>query len=252
MVLATQNPIEHEGTYPLPEAQLDRFMLHVRVDPPPPDVERRILALARAEALAGLDGEGASVRGRVALTPRPLPQAGEGAGGRSASPLSASEEEAGRCRASPLCAPEEESGRRSASPLPLAGEGQGEGRPSATLLHRADLRAARREALSLYLAPELEDYIVRLVAATRTPEAVDPSWRGAVRFGASPRASIALDRGARARAWLAGRDHVSPADIQDLAGDVLRHRVLLGYEALADGRTADDLVDDLLRAVVVP
>ena len=179
MVLATQNPIEHEGTYPLPEAQLDRFLMHVRVDYPDADAERAILALARNEA----------------RTP-------PGAANAVAS--------------------------------------------------ADEVFAARRAVLDLHLAPDLEDYIVRLVAATRQPESVDPTLAGAVRFGASPRGSIALERCARAHAWLAGRDYVSPEDIHALAPDVLRHRILLSYEAEADGMTPDRVVAALLRGLPVP
>jgi MoxR-like ATPase len=183
MVLATQNPIEHEGTYALPEAQLDRFLMHVRIDYPAPDVERQIVALARNEARAAL-------------------------------------------------------GPPAAAPAPLAS--------------REQIFAARRAVLELHLAPELEQYIVQLVSATRRPGTVDAALAGTVRFGASPRGSIALERCARARAWLAGRDFVTPADIQALAPDVLRHRVLLTYEAEANGMTPDQLIEALLQGIAVP
>ena len=184
MVLATQNPIEHEGTYPLPEAQLDRFQMHVRIGYPDASVERDILALARAEALAAL----------------------------------------GAARAA----------------------------PAQSVATRDHLFAARREVLGLYLAPELEDYIVQIIAASRAPHALAPELAGVLRFGASPRGGIALERCARARAWLAGRDYVSPADIQALAPDVLRHRILLSYEAQASGMTTDQLITTLLQRITVP
>jgi MoxR-like ATPase len=184
MVLATQNPIEHEGTYALPEAQLDRFLMSLRIDYPEAAVERDILALARAEARAALN------------------------------------------------------------PLPVL--------PPAPLATRAQLFAARRAVLDLYLAPELEDYLVQIVMASRRPHKVAPELAGVVRFGASPRGTIALERCARARAWLAGRDYVSPADIQALAPDVLRHRILLSYEAQADGLTPDQLIATLLQRIAVP
>jgi MoxR-like ATPase len=184
MVMATQNPIEHEGTYPLPEAQLDRFLMQVRIGYPEADVERNILALARREA-------------RNAL---------------------------GDC-----------------NPVPSA--------PVAT---REQLFAARCAVLDLHLAPALEDYIVQIVAASRHPEKVAAELAGVVRFGASPRGTIALERCARARAWLAGRDYVSPADIQAVAPDVLRHRILLSYEAEADGMTPDQLIATLLQRIAVP
>jgi len=112
--------------------------------------------------------------------------------------------------------------------------------------------AARRAVLDLHLAPDLEDYIVRLCVSTRHPEHIDPGLAGMVRFGASPRGTIALERCARAHAWLAGRDYVSPADIQAVAPDVLRHRLLLSYEAQAAGMCADTLIDALLQRVRVP
>ena len=180
MVLATQNPIEHEGTYPLPEAQLDRFLMYLRIEYPDAEVERAILALARAEA----------------RTPRSVLQ----------SPLASHEQ----------------------------------------------LFAARREVLDLHLAPMLEDYIVQVVSATRHPERITPELAGTVRFGASPRGGIALERCARARAWLAGRDYVTPDDIQVLAADVLRHRVLLTYEAEAVGMTPERVVGTLLQHISVP
>ncbi|MBF0154401.1 MAG: AAA family ATPase [Magnetococcales bacterium] len=182
LVMATQNPIEQEGTYPLPEAQLDRFLLYVRVDYPDPATERRILALARSEAR----------------------------------------------------------------------EDGGSGQDSRPILRQEMLFAARRQVLELHLAPTLEEYLVRLVLATRDPAPYGADLRGWVRFGASPRATIALDRCARAHAWLAGRDYVTPEDIQTLAADVLRHRVLLTFEAEAEGVTPDHLVTELLKRVAVP
>lgn len=184
MVLATQNPIEHQGTYPLPEAQLDRFLMHVSVEYPDAEVERRILTLARSEARAAL--------------------------------------------------------------------GAGNAAPSAPMATREQVCEARRAVLDLHLAPALEDYIVHLVAATRHPATVDPELGDSVRFGASPRGAIALERCARARAWLAGRDYVSPADIQAVAPDVLRHRILLTYEAQASGMDQDQLIAGLLRRIPVP
>lgn len=184
MVLATQNPIEHEGTYALPEAQLDRFLMYLRIDYPVAAVEREVLALARREA-------------RVALGVSPV-----------------------------------------AAVAPVA--------------TREQLFAARREVMELYLAPELEDYMVQIVTASRQPQTLAPELAGVVRFGASPRGTIALERCARSRAWLAGRDYVSPADIQALAPDVLRHRILLSYEAQADGLTPDGLIATLLQRIPVP
>ena len=180
LVMATQNPIEQEGTYPLPEAQLDRFLMQVRVDYPNWATEKAILHLHRAEARA--------------------PEA--------------------------------------AGDAPRIGQ--------------ARIFAARRAILDLYLSEGVEDYLLHLVLATRHPATYDAALAGWLRFGASPRATLALDRCARARAWLAGRDYVSPEDIQAMAPDVLRHRILLSYEAEAEGRTADGFIAELLERVPVP
>ncbi len=184
LVMATQNPIEQEGTYPLPEAQLDRFLLHVRVGYPAVENERKILALARREA--------------------------------------------------------------SGAATMLTSEDHNEH------LSTADLRQARQQVLDLYLAENLEEYLLQLVLATRHPLPYGEDLQGALQYGASPRASIALDRCARARAWLAGRDHVLPEDIQNLAFDVLRHRLILSYEAEASGMDADRLISELIARVPVP
>ena len=182
MVMATQNPIEQEGTYPLPEAQLDRFLLHVQVDYPSAEDERRILVLNRDEARAGE---------RDAFQP-----------------------------------PEE---------LPLTA-----------------IRQARKAILDLHLADELEEYIVNIVLATRDGAAVDSSLAGQILYGASPRASIGIDRAARAHAWLAGRDYVGPEDIQDVTPDVLRHRLVLSFEAEADGVDASSIIGRIRNGVGVP
>ncbi|CAL1239297.1 AAA family ATPase [Candidatus Methylocalor cossyra] len=182
MVMATQNPIEQEGTYPLPEAQLDRFMLYIRIGYPEARHEREILHLVRNEARRG--------------------------------------------------------GRRP----------EAEFEP----IRQAELFAAREEVLDVYLAEPLEQYLLQLVLATRSPGAYDGDLQRWLQYGASPRASIALDRCARARAWLQGRDFVAPEDIQALAPDVLRHRLVLAYEAEAEGITADRIVGELLRRVAVP
>ena len=182
MVMATQNPIEQEGTYPLPEAQLDRFLLHVQVGYPSVDDERRILILNRDEAKQGE---------RDAFQP-------------------------------PEC------------------------------LAKESIMRARQEILNLHLAPELEEYIVNVVVATRNPGGVDEALDGQVMYGASPRASMGIDRAARAHAWLAGRDFVGPEDIQGVAPDVLRHRLVLSFEAEADGVDADTVIKGVLDGVGVP
>jgi MoxR-like ATPase len=180
LVMATQNPIEQEGTYPLPEAQLDRFLMHVRVGYPDLTTEKAILTLARDVAL---DGGGPASSRRVS---------------------------------------------------------------------QAHIFEARRRVLQLYMAPELEDYIVHLVIATREPARYSIALQGWLRFGASPRATLALDRCARARAWLDGRDFVTPEDVQTVAPDCLRHRLLLDYEAEADGRGVEGFIEALLSRVPVP
>ena len=182
MVMATQNPIEQEGTYPLPEAQLDRFLLHVQVAYPTPEDERRILVLNRDEAKAG--------------------------------------------KRDPFQPPEE--------------------------LSAASIMQARQDILGLHLADELEEYIVNVVVATRNPGAVDESLDGQVMYGASPRASMGIDRAARAHAWLKGRDYVGPEDIQAVAADVLRHRIVLSFEAEADGVDANSVIERILDGVGVP
>ncbi|MFA6687436.1 MAG: MoxR family ATPase, partial [Desulfuromonas sp.] len=184
LVMATQNPIEQEGTYPLPEAQLDRFLLYVTIDYPALEAERAILQLARAEAQQEMSS--------VATQ-----------------------------------APKDE-------------------------ISRAELAQARRQVLGLYLAPNLEEYLVQLIMATREPLAYGDDIAGWIQYGASPRATIALDRCARARAWLSGRDYVTPEDIQSLAYDVLRHRILLTYEAQAQGISCDHLIRELLARVPLP
>ncbi len=181
MVMATQNPIEQEGTYPLPEAQLDRFLLYVRIGYPDADTETRILRLARREA--AMDD------------------------------------------------------RREATP---------------PMLSDASIFEARREVLQVYMTESLESYIVQLVLATRDPSPYAGEIAQWVQYGASPRATIALDRCCKAHAWLAGRDYVTPEDIHQMAYDVLRHRVLLTFEAEAEGVTTDDFIRGLIEEVPVP
>jgi len=180
LVMATQNPIEQEGTYPLPEAQLDRFLMHVRVEYPEVETEKHILALNRT----------------VAKSP-----------------------DTDSCDAQ---------------------------------LSQQDIFAARRHILELYMSPDVEDYLVHLVIATRQPSDYAAELDNWLRFGASPRATLALDRCSRAHAWLQGRDYISPEDIQAVVPDVLRHRVLMSYEAEAEGRNTDQFLDQLLNQIAVP
>jgi MoxR-like ATPase len=178
LVMATQNPIEQEGTYPLPEAQLDRFLLHVKVDYPDAAAEADILRLARNEA-------------------------------------------------SQITAP-----------------------PPATLSQDA-VFSARQDVLDMYMAAPVEQYIVQLVIASRQPTAYSEQLAGWIEYGGSPRATIALDRCSRAHAWLRGEDFVSPDDVQAVAADVLRHRLLLSFEAEANGVTPDHVIQELLALVPV-
>jgi MoxR-like ATPase len=178
LVMATQNPIEQEGTYPLPEAQLDRFLMHVKVDYPNAEAERQILAISRQEA-----------SGTPAITQPELSQ--------------------------------------------------------------ASIFSARQAALGLHMSEAVESYIVQLVMATRQPSAYSPELATWIEFGASPRATIALDRCARVHAWLAGRDFVTPEDVLAIAPDVLRHRILQSFEAEANGVSTDTIIEQLLRLVPI-
>ncbi len=195
MVMATQNPIEQEGTYPLPEAQLDRFLLHVLIDYPDASREIDILRLVREENRKEQGAAASAAANAVAAH------------------------------------------HTDSSP---------------SLLPMETVFAARREVLNIHLAENVEDYIVRLVTATRLPENHTEELRRWISYGASPRGTLALDACSRAHAWLDGRDFVSPGDVQAVVHDVLRHRVLLSFEAEADGVTGDDIVDRLLQLIAVP
>ncbi|MFK7160428.1 MoxR family ATPase [Marinospirillum sp. MEB164] len=187
MVIATQNPLEQEGTYALPEAQLDRFLLHTWVSYPGAEEELAILRLVRHETRSAQQND----------------------------QLSTAESQ----RAAPW-------------------------------LTQQDLLAAREAVQQVHLAPALETYIVDLVQATRQAGRYDAQLGHAIEWGASPRASLALDRVSRARAWLAGRDHVLPEDIRTSAPDVLRHRLILSYQAQASGTQADAIIQRLLDTVI--
>ncbi|WGL17279.1 MoxR family ATPase [Microbulbifer bruguierae] len=176
LVMATQNPIEQEGTYPLPEAQLDRFLMQVNLDYPNAEAERKILQLARSEA------------------------------------------------------------------------SHGEGKPT-SIISQKSVFAARQEVLDMTMVEAVETYIVQLIIATREPQRYDAELASWLDFGASPRATIALDRCARAYAWLAGRDYVTPDDVMAIAPDVLRHRLLLSFEAEAAGASPDLVIRKLLQQV---
>lgn len=178
MVMATQNPIEQEGTYPLPEAQLDRFLMHVVIGYPSAEAEKAILHLARNDFR----------RGQIAAQTR---------------------------------------------------------------VSAEQVFEARNEVADIYMSDAVEQYLLALVLATRSPASVDPELARWTAFGASPRGTIALDRCARAHAWLDGRDYVSPDDVRSIAFDVLRHRILLTFEAEAEGMTADAIIRRLISHVPV-
>ncbi len=177
MVLATQNPIEQEGTYPLPEAQVDRFMLKLKITYPSRDEEKKIL---RAMACS-----------------------------------------APRLEVEPVITPEE-------------------------------ILALRELTDEIYLDEKLEEYIVNLTHATREPEQYGLEIRDLIRYGASPRATIFLAMAARANALLSGRGYVTPQDIKDVGPDVLRHRVIVTYEAEAEEKTSEDIIKQVFDTVEVP
>jgi MoxR-like ATPase len=176
LVMATQNPIEQEGTYPLPEAQLDRFLLHINVDYPDENSELAILRLNRGEA-------------KAEPTEKPTP------------------------------------------------------------LSQETVFAARQQALDIHMAESVEKYIVRIIMATRNAADYSADLANWIEIGVSPRATIALDRCARAHAWLQGRDFVSPEDVQAMAFPVLRHRIMLSYQAQAQGVHANQVINQLLSLV---
>ncbi len=183
MVMATQNPIEQEGTYHLPEAQLDRFLMHVVVGYPDLEAEQAILRLNRAEALQHI---------------------------------------------------------------------QHQEQPQASIITVAEILAARQDVMQMYMADNVEQYILQLVMASRNPDAYGDQLKDVIAYGGSPRATMALDRCARAHAWLEGKDYVGPEDVQAIAHCVLRHRILLTFEAEAQGYNSDKVIDQLLSLVPVP
>ena len=179
MVMATQNPIEHEGTYALPEAQLDRFLMFVTIGHPDIESERKILRLVRNEARMGE-------------------------------------------------------------------------RPIMEKITQKQVRQAKDEVQAVHLSPQLEEYIVQFIMATRNPSAYGDKLKNFVEYGASPRGTLALDICSRACAWLRGKDYVTPDHIHAVIHDVLRHRIILTYEAEAQGITPDMFTDMLLQEVPLP
>ncbi|WPR75247.1 MoxR family ATPase [Algoriphagus sp. NG3] len=179
MVMATQNPVEQEGTYPLPEAQMDRFLMHVVISYPDDASELAILRLNRNEQSSGGQGEA-----KEKLSPEAI-------------------------------------------------------------------FSARKEIAQVKIAENMEKYIVDIISATRFPEKYSEELRSWIDFGASPRGSIALDRAARTHAWMSGNQFVTPDNVREVVHDCLRHRLILSYEANADGITADQVLDEVLKAVAV-
>lgn len=187
MVLATQNPVDQEGTWPLPEAQLDRFLMKVLVGYPSKEQEQQVMQLVRAEQQAKYQAlaQNETVTAQETLT-----------------------------------------------------------------LSQQEIATSWQAISSVYVAPAIEEYIVNLIAATRQPESISDTLASYITIGVSPRGTLALERCGRAQAWLEGRDAVLPEDIRRIAPAVIRHRLMLSYQANADNRTADDVVKLLLDAVV--
>ena len=188
MVMATQNPIEHEGTYNLPEAQLDRFLMYIKISQPDAETEKKILEIVRRE-----DRD---------------------------------------CGDDKVC---REDYQEPAQKMTIE-----------------EILSAQKEVLSVHTTEAVEKYLIELIMATRHPEKYDTALEGMVRYGASPRATIALDKCSKINAWLEGRDFVTPEDIHAVVYDVLRHRIILSFEAQAEELTADDVIAALLKAVPLP
>jgi MoxR-like ATPase len=186
MVMATQNPVEQEGTYPLPEAQMDRFLMHVLISYPPVEDEVEVIRLVRGEEIAATAARGTA----VTETPAPIPQDA--------------------------------------------------------------MFAARREIGALHVSDAMDRYMADLVNATRHPDGFGQDLKRWIEIGASPRASLALDRCGRTHAWLAGRDYVDPEDVRAIATEVLRHRLDLTYEAQGEGVPPDAVVAEVIRQVALP
>lgn len=183
MVMATQNPIEHEGTYNLPEAQLDRFLMYVKIGHPDAVTEHKILHLVRGEDMAKVQNSEKSKVCSVSIE---------------------------------------------------------------------DVLQARKEAYEVHVSEPIEEYLIQLITATRNPEKYNDSLKNVIAYGASPRATIALDKCAKIHAWLSGRDFVIPEDIHALVYDVLRHRLILSFEAQASGMNSDEVISKLLETIPLP
>ena len=179
MVMATQNPIEHEGTYNLPEAQLDRFLMYIKINHPDAETEKKILRLVRNEIKDEVQTNNIAVS-------------------------------------------------------------------------VDDILLARKEALNVHMSDPIEEYLVQLIVATRHPEKYSSSLKGVISFGASPRATLALDRCSKINEWINGRDFVTPEDVHAVVYDILRHRLILSFEAQAEGITSDYVISSLLKLVPLP
>ncbi len=186
IVMATQNPVEQEGTYPLPEAQMDRFLMHVNIVYPPIEDEVEVIRLVRGEEKAAL----AANSEKKTEKPDMIPQQA--------------------------------------------------------------VFDARAEIGNIHVSDEMERYMAELVYATRTPEKISDDLARWIDVGASPRASLALDKCSRAHAWMAGRDYVDPQDIRAIVYDVFRHRITLSYEARGDGKKTDDITKTIVDLVALP
>ena len=216
MVIATQNPIEQEGTYLLPEAQLDRFMMHVEVNYPDQQQELDILELSERQA------RNISYTQRHAEYTEKVFTAGE-----------------------QLTVSAAEKGSKQQGLNSLITE-------VSTITEQAEIFAARDSINSVYVDPKLKEYIVSIVRATREPQAYSSELAAWVQHGASPRASIALLACSKAWAWLTGSKHVLPQHIYKVAANILRHRVSVSFAAQAEGIKAKDVIAELLRVVAIP
>jgi len=186
MVMATQNPIEQEGTYPLPEAQMDRFLMHINIEYTPVEDEVRIIELVRSEEIATHLDKASEPKEQVARIPQDA------------------------------------------------------------------VFGARKEIGQIHVSDAVERYMADLVYATRTPEKYSEDLDRWIDVGASPRASLALDKCGRTHAWLNGRDYVDPQDVRAIVHDVLRHRLMLSYETQSEGVSADKVIDTLVEQVALP
>ena len=189
MVMATQNPVEQEGTYPLPEAQMDRFLMHVMITYPPVEDEVEVIRLVRGEETAAF-------------------------------------------------VPKEPADTAPAEKPPVIAQDA--------------IFEARREIAAVHVADAMERYMADLVYATRTPDAYTEKLASWIDVGASPRASLALDKCGRTHAWLNGRDYVDPQDVRAIVHDVLRHRLTLSFEAVGEGVSPDQVVDEIVEQVALP